>query len=238
MDRLCPFLALADDRRTVVDGFDAEHRCHATTPSLELDRARQASLCLTEAHRDCERYVTALQRHAAGLAAPPPAPDAVIARTRLVLDPAPGGRLMLSGRGPAARRWALGGALATVGVVAVATGAAGALGGLVGGIQRAGPSASQAAARTQPAAPTARPSQAPLIAPATVEQAPTVEPSPTAAPVPATATPAPAYVVQAGDTLDGIATRFGTTVAALIEANGLASADLINVGQKLLIPAS
>jgi LysM repeat protein len=41
--------------------------------------------------------------------------------------------------------------------------------------------------------------------------------------------------VASGDTLSGIAQRFGTTIVALKAANGL-SGDLINVGQVLIIP--
>jgi LysM repeat protein len=44
------------------------------------------------------------------------------------------------------------------------------------------------------------------------------------------------YVVNRGDTLTAIAARYGTTAQALVEANGLASANLIYVGQRLLIP--
>jgi len=43
------------------------------------------------------------------------------------------------------------------------------------------------------------------------------------------------YTVVQGDTLSSIATRFGTTVAAIKAANGLVS-DLIYVGQVLIIP--
>lgn len=45
-----------------------------------------------------------------------------------------------------------------------------------------------------------------------------------------------AYTVQSGDTLFSIATRYGTTVQAIIYANGLAS-DVIYAGQALTIPA-
>jgi LysM repeat protein len=44
------------------------------------------------------------------------------------------------------------------------------------------------------------------------------------------------YTVQRGDTLSVIAARFGTTVQALVEANGLANADFVYVGQRLVIP--
>jgi LysM repeat protein len=45
------------------------------------------------------------------------------------------------------------------------------------------------------------------------------------------------YVVQAGDTLSGIAARHGTSVAALKAANNLTS-DMIRVGQKLTLSGS
>mgnify|MGYP001585535824 CR=1 FL=1 len=44
------------------------------------------------------------------------------------------------------------------------------------------------------------------------------------------------YVVQRGDTLFSIALRFGVTVQAIMRANGLTNADLIFVGQRLIIP--
>ena len=44
------------------------------------------------------------------------------------------------------------------------------------------------------------------------------------------------YVVNRGDTLTAIAARSGTTTQALVQANGLASADRIYVGQRLVIP--
>jgi len=62
-----------------------------------------------------------------------------------------------------------------------------------------------------------------------------VGPTPAATPKPTAAAPI-VHVVQAGETLSGIAQRFGTTVAALVAANGLSSADLIRVGMRLTIP--
>jgi LysM repeat protein len=65
-------------------------------------------------------------------------------------------------------------------------------------------------------------------------------PVPTAAPGAPTAAPAPGgtvgtYVVQAGDTLGRIAARFGTTVAAIAQANNIVNVNLIYVGQVLRI---
>jgi len=44
------------------------------------------------------------------------------------------------------------------------------------------------------------------------------------------------YEVQPGDCLSMIAQKCGTTTAAMLEANGLASPDKIMVGQKLVVP--
>ena len=44
------------------------------------------------------------------------------------------------------------------------------------------------------------------------------------------------YIIQEGDNLITIATRFETTVDEIIAINDLAIADSINVGQKLIIP--
>ncbi len=43
------------------------------------------------------------------------------------------------------------------------------------------------------------------------------------------------YVVRLGDTLSSIAYRHGTTVAALVQANGLANANTIYAGQRLIV---
>ena len=43
------------------------------------------------------------------------------------------------------------------------------------------------------------------------------------------------YIVQEGDTLTGIALQFDTTVDALMQANDLASADIIYIGQNLKV---
>lgn len=60
-------------------------------------------------------------------------------------------------------------------------------------------------------------------------------PAPVATPKPTPTAPV-VHVVQAGETLSQIAQRYGTTVAALVAANGLGSADLIRVGMRLTIP--
>ncbi|MCC6190012.1 MAG: LysM peptidoglycan-binding domain-containing protein [Anaerolineales bacterium] len=61
-------------------------------------------------------------------------------------------------------------------------------------------------------------------------------PAPTAPPP--TSAGGTTYVVQRGDTLFGIAVRFGVTVQAIVAANSLANANLIYAGQRLIIPGA
>jgi putative chitinase len=44
------------------------------------------------------------------------------------------------------------------------------------------------------------------------------------------------YVVQEGDTLFGIAMKYGVRVMAIAEANGITNINLIYIGQQLTIP--
>lgn len=59
------------------------------------------------------------------------------------------------------------------------------------------------------------------------------------APVPPAPSPAPqyiTYVIQSGDTLSGIAQRFGTTVSALADLNGISDPDKIYAGNTIRVP--
>ena len=55
---------------------------------------------------------------------------------------------------------------------------------------------------------------------------------------PAVTTTAGTHVVRAGDTVSGLAQRYGTTVSHIVSANGLNNAGLIYVGQRLTVPGS
>ena len=229
MDRICPFLALASDGRTAADGFDPDHRCQALVPPAPLSRDMQVRLCITEQHRSCERYFAAARTSL-------PASDEFV-RTRQIVEPGAGWRAAARRRGAGTRRAAA--PLALVGVLALSVGTAAAIGGVsaIGTVVSATPSPSASVSSLV----LPSPSTAPTSPAATPTVSPTPTPTIAATPVPATPAPTPTaasrtYVVQAGDTLSLIANRFGTTVEALLVANGLKSADVINIGQVLVIP--
>jgi LysM repeat protein len=94
-----------------------------------------------------------------------------------------------------------------------------------------------------PGTPSAVPSPTETPLSATVE--PTVTPSPTPIRVEPTATPPPPavtggcyYVVRRGDTLFSIARRYGSTIGAIAQANGLSNPRYIRAGQRLIIPGA
>jgi LysM repeat protein len=101
--------------------------------------------------------------------------------------------------------------------------------------------ASPSAIPTPSATPSAVPSGSPATAVPSGSPAATTTPGPvsSASPEPS-ATPkastARTYKVQSGDTLGGIAVRFGVTVKAIAKANGITDPRLIRVGQVLVIP--
>ena len=74
--------------------------------------------------------------------------------------------------------------------------------------------------------------------------APSLAPAPTLPVVTATAGPPPVptpgeqqrYIVREGDTLSGIAARFGVSEEAILKENPLSDRDRLFVGQELVIP--
>lgn len=231
MDRICPYLALADDGRTVADGFDPEHRCHALSPPAPLERSRQVQLCLTEAHARCERFEAARTAWlAASSGLPRVAPDVAFGRTRLVLEPEAAWRNLASSptnrlSGPAVLVAAL--VLAVVGLLV--------LGSLLG-VLNGGPATHSE--RPSPS-PSLTASPEPSVPPASTEASTSASASATATSTPPAETSAPpqtTYVVQEGDTLNEIALRFGTTAQAIADASGIEVTDTINPGDVLIIP--
>jgi LysM repeat protein len=87
----------------------------------------------------------------------------------------------------------------------------------------------------------AEPTVAPSPSPTPVRVEPTATPvqvEPTATPPPPAVTGGCYYVVRRGDTLFSIARRFGTTIGAIAQANGLSNPRYILAGQRLIIPGT
>jgi len=226
---ICPYLASAGGSwRMAMPSRD--HRCIALSPPTAQTTDKQRRHCLSADHTECPIYRAtreARQTTLAGGADPRRIADADAARrplprtapillepprlvdqatTRLQLDRAPG-------------------QLALVALMVVAF-AVVALSRFAGG-SGPGPSA-------DPSALAAVPSRLAT----TSTPIPSVEPS---APEPSASAPAASpsfratYTVQKGDTLAGVASKFKTTVAALVKANNLTTKAL-HVGQLLNIP--
>ncbi len=80
----------------------------------------------------------------------------------------------------------------------------------------------------------------PTVSPTTVTPPPVVTVTPPAGtlrPTVTTTGPTILYIVQPGDSLSGIAARFGTTVQAIAQVNNILNLNLLFVGQRLLIPS-
>ncbi len=82
-----------------------------------------------------------------------------------------------------------------------------------------------------------------LLAELVANDAPTATPAPptatpTETPEPTATTPAesPRYTVKAGDSVDAIARQFNSTIADIVQANGLGANARLSVGQQLVIP--
>lgn len=248
VDRVCPLLALHTDGRSVVDGVDAGHRCHAERPPLPLDRHYQASVCLTAGHERCERFIQYATRAGASQIGRTSVGGGFVS-TRMVLAPQPAWRGVAGSARRAGRGRVLAAAASAVLIAAGSAAAASAIGSgrldLAAILAPAPPEAPADAAEGSQAAtlprdtastvPSSSPS--PTAAPtATVAPTSLATPSPTADPPAASASAPPTYVVQEGDTLALIAERTGRTVQALQEANGIADPDTIEIGQVLVLP--
>lgn len=240
MHPVCPYLLSADGAWRSASA-SREHRCTAVAPPSPLAAEKQRRLCLTSNHISCATFVAATDAQVtAGRLVDLRRP---IARTTpLVLDQ---GRLAIPRpsifsspmAGQTALIAVLGVAFGAVLIARLATGAGGEAGVVIPiGSATARPSATEVAVA-------ATPSPAPTPAPtASSSAAPTAKPSPTLVPTGPTAKPSPSvahptsYKVKGGDTLSGIAAKFGTTVKVLADLNGIKDPSKLHPGQVIKLP--
>ncbi len=254
--RVCPYLlAAGGDWRSAMP--TKEHRCTALEPPAYLSLDKQRRVCLTDSHSTCATYVAARQAlrlpdesgasdhelvtDAGAELVAATAGDRGTASIRwplprtapVILDRGrPSLRSMLVDRSVAQLGLALLMALAFV-VLALARLSPAE----TGPVQTVG---SPSPGLTGSAAPAASTSAAPSPSasspgPASTASAPSSSTSAAPASAPASIS-ARVYRVTSGDTLSGIAARFGVSVTALQRANGIQDPSLLRIGQLLIIP--
>lgn len=233
---VCPYLMSADGRwRASTPTRD--HRCTVVTPPAILAADKQRRLCLTSEHTTCATYLAAIDpsRDRASSTRDERRPTRAVTRTApLLLDH---GRVAISM--PAFRLERGAGQGGLVALMAVAFAAI-----VVARLSTGSPAPVPAPGQVVVGA-SASPSAAATLAPAKTPAA-SVAPSRTLVPTEVEPTPAPpketpgaaakTYEVRSGDTLGGIASEFGTTVAILKELNGIENPRLLKVGQVLKVP--
>lgn len=256
----CPYLAAAAGAWRAT-GPSSGHRCVAQDPPAAISRDQQRSFCLSAQHVTCPvfRALPATQRHTSTEAAAG-APGAGATAVSVL-----GGRWQYRATAPVVLEgppWALDprvlvrsrrlGAVVLVllMVIAFALVAFARIPGLLPSGIGVGPTASDVGGTPHssneptsaaPASPTATPAPSLTATPMGSVEAATATPAPATATPAATAQETPAatpqtYTVRRGDTLSSIARQFGTTVDALVAANGIADPSIIRVGQTLIIP--
>ncbi len=244
---MCPFLATESGAWRAAFPV-GDHRCTAVVPAVRIAPAKQRRLCLTADHATCATYVAAQELRgstggsiAGGLAggdddtrrrrAIPATTPVLLERIRPAL-PIPA--TMQRGVGQIVLVGLL--AIAFLAVFFARLGASPATAPSpspsVAVVASASPSVSaQPTASPSPSAsPSASPTPSPSPRPSKTPK-PSAKPSPSASVAPGGQT----YTVKSGDTLSGIAAKYGTTVKAIKDLNGLTS-NTIHPGQILKIP--
>ena len=232
---MCPYLAAADGawRSTTVA---REHRCGAVSPPAPLAAEKQRRLCLTADYGTCVTFEAARAARPVFHARARTLPRPLARTTPIVLDH---GRITIAiptlrsdrSTAQAVLIGLLGLAFAAIVLARVADG-----GTPAGVLASSTPHATVGGSAATPSgAPSARPS-------ATADPYASSGPS---AGIGATAPPASGavdgastrtYTVKSGDTLIGIAARFGTTYQAITQLNGISDPSSLKIGQVLKIP--
>jgi hypothetical protein len=236
---ICPYLTSSSGAwRSAAPHRD--HRCRAVDPPGHLTHEKQRRLCLSVEHGSCPAFWAARANRAAVLA--PGADPSVVAAADAARRPiARSTPLILEHHIlPAVQaRWPLDRAMSQVALVVLMILAFGA----VAVARLSTPPSSESVIPPASAAPASSPTPTPR---------PTLHPSasppssaaPSGSPAASPAASASVgevqgirttYRVKKGDTLVGIASTYGTTVAAIQELNNLPNSDL-KIGQVLKIP--
>ena len=235
--RGCPFL-LAEGGGWRLDVPSKDHRCTAVSPAAVLSSEKQSRLCLTAAFPSCATFLASMEARGTRLGSP--AGDHTtrwgLARTTAVIEDAGGMRTRVVGTVTDRRRWpAVPAVLLLAGLIVL--GLSGLRGTSASAIASPSPSRPVVAATASPRA-TARPTEAPetpepsVVATTAPSARPSIVPPPTAGPVASFRT----YVVKGGDTLSGIASKFGTTSRAIADLNGIKTSTVLHAGDVLKIP--
>jgi len=232
-DGVCPYLAAADGawRSATVA---REHRCGAVAPPAPLAAEKQRRLCLTTDHPGCATFEAARAARPIAHGRAPTLPRPLARTTPVVLDH---GRLSVAM--PTLRADHVSGQAVLVVLMGLAFAAIVlarlAPGGAPGGANGASPTP-QVSARASGLSPSPERSTASerSTTPATSGAVPAGSTNP-ASPLPAT-TGTRTYSVKTGDTLVGIAAKFGTTPKAITKLNGITNASNLKIGQVLQIP--
>jgi LysM repeat protein len=236
LSRICPYLVAADGlwRSSTVA---REHRCGAVTPPAILAADKQRRLCLTADHFACPTFEAALAARPIGPDRQPTLPRPLARATPMVLDH---GRIAITIPAFRSERSVAQAALIVLMVLAFALIVFAKLSGGSSPARLADASASPgASALASSPAGSARPSSGASVAPSAAPSGsaagsgdPGASASPGATVKPATRT----YKVKSGDTLIGIAAKFGTTPKAIAKLNGITNTANLKIGQILKIP--
>ncbi len=210
LEQICPLLGTRLDRSTRFDYPTLENHCYAHNRVSPLSIEEQETYCLGANHRQCRFYLA----HQARLAATQKS-EASLDR---VSTPLPSYKPSRS-------------TLLLVAIIFIVV--CGTL------LVQSGVPQSLALAFIPTETPT--PTRPPTRTPTATAVPPTDTPRPPTATATATATLTPTptpiiYVVLPGDTLSVIAAKFGVTVQAIMDANGITDTRLVRAGARLIIP--
>ena len=232
LSRMCPYLVAADGLWRSSSAA-REHRCGAVAPPALLAAEKQRRLCLTADHFACPTFEAARAARPIGPDRQPTLPRPLARATPMVLDH---GRIAITI--PAFRSERSVGQAALMILMALAF-ALIVFAKLSGGSSPAGVASASsspgASAQASSPAGSARPSSVATVAPSG-SAAGSGDPGGSASPGPTAQPASKTYKVKSGDTLIGIAAKFGTTPKALAKLNGITNTANLKVGQVLRIP--